>query len=87
MNPIGQRGIDAHLRELDQDGLTILPRRDSLHRAYPIVVALSIAVAAVVTACSPKVGSESWCSTKKETPRGDWSTNEAADFAKHCIFR
>lgn len=25
MNPIGQRGIDAHLRELDQDGLTILP--------------------------------------------------------------
>ena len=58
-----------------------------MHRAYPIVVALSIAVAAVVTACSPKVGSESWCSTMKETPSGDWSTNEAADFAKHCIFR
>ena len=53
-----------------------------MHRAYPIVVALSIAVAAVVTACSPKVGSESWCSTMKETPSGDWSTNEAADFGE-----
>jgi hypothetical protein len=37
-------------------------------------------------ACSPKVGSEAWCEKLKETPKADWSANDAADFAKHCVF-
>jgi hypothetical protein len=34
-----------------------------------------------------KVGSEAWCAKLKDTPKGDWTANEAADFAKHCIFK
>lgn len=36
--------------------------------------------------CAP-VGSEAWCRKMKEKPKGDWSTNEARDYAKHCLFR
>ena len=37
--------------------------------------------------CSPEVGSEAWCKKLDEKPKGDWTTNEAGDYAKHCIFR
>lgn len=33
-----------------------------------------------------EVGSERWCENMKEKPKGDWSANEAADYAEHCIF-
>lgn len=33
-----------------------------------------------------EVGSESWCADLKAKPKGDWSANEATDFAKHCVF-
>ncbi len=42
---------------------------------------------ALVTACSPEVGSEKWCAALKEKPKGDWTANEASDFAKHCVFK
>ena len=38
-----------------------------------------------LAACSPDVGSEDWCDDMKEKPKGDWTANEAADFAKHCV--
>ncbi len=38
-----------------------------------------------LAACSPEVGSEAWCDDMKEKPKGDWTVNEAADFAKHCV--
>ncbi|MBL4614315.1 MAG: DUF3012 domain-containing protein [Magnetovibrio sp.] len=38
-----------------------------------------------VAACSPDVGSPEWCTQMKEKPKGDWTTNEATDFAKNCI--
>jgi hypothetical protein len=44
-----------------------------------------ILVFSPLTACSPEVGSKAWCDKMKEKPKGDWSTNEAADFAKHCV--
>ena len=40
----------------------------------------------VLTACTPEIGSEKWCTYMKEKPKGEWTANEAADFAKHCIF-
>jgi hypothetical protein len=40
-----------------------------------------------LSACAPKVGSDAWCANMKEKDRGDWSMNEAADFARHCILR
>jgi len=36
-------------------------------------------------ACSPEVGSKEWCDDMKQKPKGDWTANQAADFAKHCI--
>ena len=36
--------------------------------------------------CSPEVGSDAWCEKLKETPKADWSTNDALSFAKHCVF-
>lgn len=39
-----------------------------------------------LSACAPEVGSGKWRAQVKEKPKGDWSANEAADFAKHCIF-
>lgn len=41
----------------------------------------------LVSACSPEVGSESWCEQLKEKPKGDWTANEAKDYTKHCLFK
>jgi hypothetical protein len=38
-------------------------------------------------ACSPEVGSKEWCEDLKTKNKGDWSANEAAEFAKSCIFK
>jgi hypothetical protein len=38
-------------------------------------------------ACAPEIGSDRWCANLKEKPKGDWSINEATDYAKHCIFK
>jgi len=51
------------------------------------VVFVAAMVAAGITACSPTVGSDAWCTEMKEQPKGDWTVNEAADFAKHCILK
>jgi len=40
-----------------------------------------------ITACSPEVGSEKWCNNMKETPKGEWSMNDAGDFTKHCLLK
>jgi len=40
---------------------------------------------ALIAACSPEVGSKEWCDAIKNKPKGDWTANEATDFAKHCI--
>ncbi len=39
----------------------------------------------LLVACAP-VGSERWCEKMDEKPKGDWTANEAADYAKYCIF-
>ncbi|MEM7226859.1 MAG: DUF3012 domain-containing protein [Pseudomonadota bacterium] len=44
-----------------------------------------LALFAFLAACSPEVGSEEWCGEMKEKPKGDWTANEAASFAEHCI--
>jgi Protein of unknown function (DUF3012). len=41
----------------------------------------------VLTACSPEVGSQKWCDALKKKPEGEWSLNEAKDYAKHCLLR
>jgi hypothetical protein len=34
---------------------------------------------------STTIGSEAWCNGLKETPKGEWTTQEVADFAKYCV--
>ncbi|WP_114766846.1 DUF3012 domain-containing protein [Vibrio rhodolitus] len=46
-----------------------------------IILGLSL----FVIACT-EVGSEEWCEDMKQKAKGDWTANEATDFAKHCIF-
>lgn len=40
-----------------------------------------------LSGCSPKVGSKKWCEQLAEKPKGDWTANEAKDYAKHCLLR
>ena len=47
---------------------------------------IGIALSLLTVACAP-MGSQAWCKKLKGTPKGDWSANEAKDFARHCVFR
>jgi hypothetical protein len=40
--------------------------------------------ATTLIACSPEIGSDQWCANMKDKPKGDWTTNEAVDYTKHC---
>ena len=48
-------------------------------------LAAMLLMSATLFGCT-KVGSEAWCNDMNEKPKGDWTTNEAKDFTKHCIF-
>ena len=50
-------------------------------RSLPLVM---LAAGALLSGCAP-VGSARWCANMKAKPKGDWTTNEAIDFAKHCV--
>ena len=39
------------------------------------------------TACAPEVGSRAWCESMDQTPKGDWTANQAADYARHCLLQ
>jgi hypothetical protein len=41
----------------------------------------------LLTACAPEVGSDAWCEDMAEKSKGDWTANEAAEFAKSCVFK
>jgi hypothetical protein len=52
-----------------------------------VFAAVVIVTFAGLLGCSPEVGSEAWCKKMDAKPKGDWTANEAGDYAKHCIFR
>ena len=52
---------------------------------YLTRVVTLVGLAAALAACAPEIGSEKWCERMKDKPKGDWTANEAADFAKHCL--
>ena len=51
-----------------------------------LFLALTAAALLTTIGCAPEVGSERWCEKMGETPKGDWSTNDATAYAKHCVF-
>jgi hypothetical protein len=46
---------------------------------------VAVLFASIAIACSPEVGSKEWCADMKEKDKGQWTAEEAKDFAKHCI--
>lgn len=50
------------------------------------LIASLLAAFFILTACAPEVGSEAWCKSIKDKPKGDWTVNQASDYAKHCVF-
>lgn len=50
-------------------------------------ICVALVLIAGMTACAPEVGSKAWCQLMSDKPSGDWSANEATDYAKHCIFK
>jgi len=49
------------------------------------ITALVLTIGALAAGCAPEVGSERWCEKMQDTPRGDWSANDALDYARYCI--
>ena len=46
---------------------------------------LLLGITVWLVACAPEVGSERWCEVMREKPRGDWTANEALEFARSCV--
>ena len=53
-------------------------------KKYLIACALAVSTL-MIQGCSPEVGSKEWCADLKEKPKGEWTANEAKDYAKNCI--
>lgn len=51
------------------------------------LIGLFLLAGTLLAGCSPEVGSKAWCTQMQEKPKGDWTANEAADFAKNCLFK
>jgi hypothetical protein len=51
-------------------------------RLFPVAL-----LALFLAGCAPEVGSERWCKKMEQTERGEWTMNDAADYARHCILR
>jgi hypothetical protein len=51
-----------------------------------VVLMVLLGILSLFIGCSPTIGSKEWCKDMREKPKGDWTANEAADFAKYCIF-
>lgn len=52
-----------------------------------IYMAVAIAGLSLLSACGPEVGSDAWCVSLDKKAKGEWTANEAGDYAKHCIFK
>jgi hypothetical protein len=50
-----------------------------------IRIAAACLVLLCLAACAPEVGTEKWCDKMDDTPKGDWSTNDAKAYAQYCI--
>jgi hypothetical protein len=58
-----------------------------------VVTRVALAALAVVVlgglmaACEPAVGTKAWCEMMDKKPKGDWTANQATDYAKNCLIR
>ena len=52
----------------------------------PILRVLVLVAIVVSVGRALEVGSKAWCTNMKDKPKGEWTANDATDFAKHCLF-
>ena len=53
-----------------------------MRRMTPVLLALAVLA---IVGCDPEPGSKAWCEQLGEKPKGDWSVNEATEYAKSCL--
>jgi Protein of unknown function (DUF3012) len=58
-------------------------RSESMRSVARAMLVMGIAI--WLAACAPEVGSERWCENMRDKPRGDWTGNEALDYARSCV--
>lgn len=58
-------------------------QRSSILSLLKIVGILT--VAATITSCADKPGSEGWCQTMGEKSKSDWTSSDAKTYATHCV--
>jgi hypothetical protein len=60
----------------------------TIRKCHPMIrVTLLLVATLLLTACEPEVGTKAWCEMMDKKPKGDWSFNDAGDYAKHCVVR
>jgi uncharacterized lipoprotein YajG len=59
------------------------PKQDDTMKRLLFLLATTLLLAG----CAPEVGSKAWCEKMDAKAKGDWTANEAADYAKHCLFK
>lgn len=52
-----------------------------------VKISVLLGLVAMLSACSPEVGSDKWCVNIKDTPTGDRTMEEIKDYSKHCLFK
>lgn len=61
----------------------------NLHHLTQKTLPLVAAMVCLLTlpGCAPEVGSARWCDAMQDKPQGEWTFNETADYAKHCLLK
>ena len=44
-----------------------------------------VLLAVLFGACAPEVGTREWCEDMDDTPKGEWSANDAKAYARYCV--
>jgi len=50
-----------------------------------LTVMFAAFIALSFSGCAAEPGTKAWCDSMKEKPKGEWTTNEAGTFTKHCV--
>lgn len=51
------------------------------------LTSLLILLTILSSGCTPERGTKAWCEMMDEKPKGEWSTNDLAEYTKSCVFR
>jgi hypothetical protein len=81
--------------ESSNAGQTLLPtanRRDATncetgHEGLQMKHWMMAVVLAMLWGFEPEVGSDTWCDNMVDKDKGNWTANDATEFARSCVFK